>query len=246
MDIFLDDLRARNSKLLLLRSIDSSLVNASIASKLSDDLDTRSVDFEIGNLRVTGFTSSYSISFSNPSVDLENQPFGAAVSKLSGDFDDLFDADLLLGSFASNSSNTSVFFGARLDDFLPIIVCSSSLLASTASRLSGDREATLGGFLGSLASNSSKMSDVRDKRFDDFLPIDGFFGSVGVDALLLFPVVVCRLSNESSAIVVMVDVGVLATCDPLLLGGLRFLGRTDIRWWAAVWLKLALSNSAVE
>lgn len=190
--MFLDDLRARNSKLLRLRSIDSSLVNASMASRLSEDFETRSLDFEIGlsNLRTTGFDSSYSISLSKPSVDLENQH--EATSRLSGDFDNRFD-DLLRGNLDSNSSNISEPLGIRFEDFLTIdrtsgcssFVSTLILEAVTASKLSGDKEAALlDGFLGNFDSNSSKMSEVRDNRLDDFLAIETFLGSVGEDAAL--------------------------------------------------------------
>lgn len=247
-DMFLEERRARNSKLLLLRSIDSSLVNVSMASRLSDDLDTRSVDFEIGfnSLRTTGFDSSYSISMSKPSVDLENQL--EVTSKLSGDFDSRFE-DLLRGNFASSSSKISVPFCNRIDGFLATgrgaSGCSSFVStlvpdALIASKLSGDSEATLGGFLGSLASSSSKMSEFRDSLLEDFRATDTVFGSVvgvvvvvGDDALLLTLMFIgcgSRLSNESSAIVVIVDEEVFVACGAVRRGGLRFFGRTEIRW----------------
>lgn len=207
LDIIFELLRARISKLFRRRSIESSLTNGSIASRLSDDLETRSVDFEIGfsNGRLaeaTGFAiSSYSPSLSKASsVDLDNQLPGVE-SKLSGDLDNRFDVDLLRGSFASSSSNTSEPLDIRFDDFLAIHLtssccCSSPAMAISAllcdivvtSRLSGDNEVALV-FLGSFDSNSSKMSELRDSRLDDFLITPIVLGGDSVDVKLLLLIV---------------------------------------------------------
>lgn len=63
------------------------------------------------------------------------------------------------------------------------------------SKLSGERDTTLLGFLGSLASNSSKISEFLESLLDDFLNIDTFFDSIGELALLLL--MSSRLSRVS-------------------------------------------------
>jgi len=261
LDIAFEFLRARKSKLLRRRSIESSLANGSIASKLSDDLETRSVDFEIGFsscllTEATGFAvCSYSISLSKPSsVDLENQQLGDE-SRLSGDLDNRFDEDLLRGSFASSSSNMSEPLDILLDGLLATdihltSVCCSSVAvlfisallrdAVVASRLSGDNDVALG-FRGSFDSNSSKMSELRDSRLDDFLvtPI-ALGGSVGDGALLVDWSSCCccsccsKLSKVSSAMVGGIDgeLGAALLGDVVVIvrrGGRRFFGRTEIR-----------------
>lgn len=106
------------------------------------------------------------IRFSNISLDFEKNK--ELVSKLSGDLDDLLDDNLLRGNFDSNSSKTSdpePDLDVRLDDLLVTDLtstccccCCCSSLDSTlgvldwlgGSRLSGDKDAMLDGFLGSL------------------------------------------------------------------------------------------------
>jgi hypothetical protein len=127
--------------------------------------------------------------------------------------------------------------------------CSSTAAAISAllrdivvtSRLSGDNEVVLG-FLGSLDSNSSKMSELRDSRLDDFLVTPMVLGaSVGDDALPTNCGCCCscsrcsKLSRVSSAMVGGIDgeLGTPALNDTVVAavrrGGRRFFGRTEIR-----------------
>lgn len=113
--------------------------------------------------------------------------------------------------------------------------------AVVASRLSGDKDVALG-FRGSFDSSSSKISELRDSRLDDFLvTLIVLGGSVGDGALLIDWACCCccsccsRLSRVSSTIVGGID-GELGTAafDGVVVGvvrrgGRRFFGRTEIR-----------------
>lgn len=104
------------------------------------------------------------------------------------------------------------------------------------SRLSGDSEVALD-FLGNLVSNSSKMSELRDNRLDNFL-VTPIVLSASVDDALLVDcccdnTFCSKLSNVFSATVSGIDdelgTVTLDIVDVTRRGGRRFFGRTEIR-----------------
>lgn len=98
------------------------------------------------------------------------------------------------------------------------------MVRAVESRLSGDKEARLVGFLGSLDSSSSKRSQLRERRLDDFRRIEGGFGSTG--ELVAEGISGSRLSRVS----VLEDNGFgVQEVGVVRRGGRRFFGRIAMR-----------------